>query len=157
MLLSLFPIYRWQCKKVNLPNITELLAQWDRNPGLTLRHGLEITVMVCFCMVPELRMAFKFLKVYKKKKNKTNIFTTQKLMWSHKADNIYYVAPYRNNLQTCDRSYHPEPLYHTLSIGKRLQWSAPYFNTITLIWHLMEFKILYFLYMTCLPKKGKFF
>ena len=55
---------------VNLPKITELLAQRDRNPGLTLKHGLEITVMVCFCMIQELRMAFKFLKVYKKK-NKT--------------------------------------------------------------------------------------
>ena len=49
---------------VNLPKITELLAQRDRNPGLTLKHGLEITVMVCFCMIQELRIAFKFLKVY---------------------------------------------------------------------------------------------
>ena len=132
MLLSLFPIYRWQCKKVNLPKITELLAQWDRNPGLTLRHGLEITVMVCFCMVQELRMAFKFLKVYKKKKNKTNIFTTQKLMWSTKLT-IFTLWPLTETI--CRPVILPSWTTLSYSIGKRLQWSAPYFNTIILIWH----------------------
>ena len=47
-------------------------------------------------------MAFKFWKVYKKKTKQNKHFHNTEIDVIHKADNIYSVAPYRNNLQTCD-------------------------------------------------------
>lgn len=62
-----------------------------------MAHRPNLSLTVCFCKAPKLRVVCIFLKGYKKIREDEE-YETETV--AYKAQNIYHLAPYRKSLPT---------------------------------------------------------